>query len=155
MSIALIFQKLFIERIMYVQLTSLTNSIIPMIFFYRNSLIETSLECWFPLVTLYTVLSQDCLEGFHKVIFQEKQFLFCFFSVRLQSVLCGHLVFSSPPQRPMTSDFKGFSIPDFIHYIFFPYRASIFPFECSLLNNGNYWYHFYNIFGMTRSLTGD
>ena len=42
------------------------------------------------------------------------------FSVRLLSVLCGHSVFSSPPQRPMTSDFEGFSIPDFIHYIYFP-----------------------------------
>ena len=41
-----------------------------------------------------------------------------FFSVRLVSVLRGHSVFSSPPQRPMTSDFEGFSIPDFIHYIF-------------------------------------
>ena len=40
-----------------------------------------------------------------------------FFSVRLVSVLRGHSVFSSPPQRPMTSDFEGFSIPDFIHYI--------------------------------------
>ena len=29
-------------------------------------------------------------------------------------------VFSSSPQRPMTSDFEGFSIPDFIHYIYFP-----------------------------------
>ena len=29
-------------------------------------------------------------------------------------------VFSSPPQRPMTSDYEGFSIPDFIHYIYFP-----------------------------------
>ena len=28
--------------------------------------------------------------------------------------------FSFPPQRPMNSDFKGFSIPDFIHYIYFP-----------------------------------
>ena len=44
-------------------------------------------------------------------------FLF-FFSVRLVSVLRGHSVCSSPPQRPMTSDFEGFSIPDFIHYIF-------------------------------------
>ena len=26
--------------------------------------------------------------------------------------------FPSPPQRPMTSDFEGFSIPDFIHYIY-------------------------------------
>ena len=28
--------------------------------------------------------------------------------------------FSSPPQRPMTSDFEGFSISEFIHYIYFP-----------------------------------
>ena len=41
-------------------------------------------------------------------------------SVRLLSVLRGHSFFSSPPQRPMTSDFEGFSIPDFIHYIYFP-----------------------------------
>ena len=27
--------------------------------------------------------------------------------------------FFIPPQRPMT-DFEGFSIPDFIHYIYFP-----------------------------------
>ena len=45
---------------------------------------------------------------------------FCFFSVRLLSVLRGHSVFSSPPQRPMPSDFEGFSIPGFIHYIYFP-----------------------------------
>ena len=31
-----------------------------------------------------------------------------FFSVRLLSVLRGHSVFSSPPQRPVTSDFEGF-----------------------------------------------
>ena len=45
---------------------------------------------------------------------------FVLISVRIVSVLRGHSVFSSPPQRPMTSDFEGFSIPDFIHYIFFP-----------------------------------
>ena len=43
-----------------------------------------------------------------------------FFSVRLLSVLRGHSFFSSPPQRSMTSDFEGFSIQDFIHYIYFP-----------------------------------
>ena len=53
----------------------------------------------------------------------------------------GHSFFSSPQQWPMTSDFEGLSIPDFIHYIF-PHlnssseRASIFPFECSVLNKG-------------------
>ena len=37
-----------------------------------------------------------------------------FFSVRLLSVLLGHSVFSSPPQRPMTSDFEGFSITSLV-----------------------------------------
>ena len=32
--------------------------------------------------------------------------------------------FSSTPQRPMTSDFEGLSIPDVIHYIYFPYLNS-------------------------------
>ena len=41
------------------------------------------------------------------------------FSVRLLWVLHGHSVFSSPPQRPMNSDFEGFCIPDFIQYIYF------------------------------------
>ena len=56
------------------------------------------------------------------------------------SVLCGHSFFSSPAQQPMTSDFEGFSFPDFIHYIYFPIlileKASIFPIECSVLNKG-------------------
>ena len=68
-------------------------------------------------------------------------FIVYFFSVRLLLVLRGHSLFSSPPQWPMTSDFERFSIPDFIHYIYFSYlnsweRASIFPFECSVLNKG-------------------
>jgi len=44
----------------------------------------------------------------------------CFFSVRLLSVLRGYSVSFFPPQRPMISDFEGFSIPDFINYIYFP-----------------------------------
>ena len=59
-----------------------------------------------------------------------------FLSVRLLSVLRGHSGFSSPPQRPMTS-------------------ASIFPFECSVLNRGTTGTIFYYVIGMTRSLTGD
>ena len=84
---------------------------------------------------------------------------FFFFSVRLLSVLSGQSVFSSPPQRPMTSDFEGFSIPDFIHYIYFPIlvlkKEPVFPFWMFSAKQGHYWYHFYNVFGMTRSLTGD
>ena len=70
-----------------------------------------------------------------------------------------HSFFSSPPQRPMTSDFDGFSIPDFIHYIYFPIlileKEPVFPFSMFSATQGNHWYHFYNVFGMTRSLTGD
>ena len=36
------------------------------------------------------------------------------------SVLRGHSVVSPPPQRPMTSNFEGVYIPDFINYIYFP-----------------------------------
>ena len=58
--------------------------------------------------------------------------------------------FSSPPQRPMTSDFKVFSIPDFIHYIYFPSlileKEPVFPFLMFSAKQGNYWYHFYNVF---------
>ena len=66
---------------------------------------------------------------------------FCFFSVRLLSVLRCHSFFSSPPQRSMTSDFEGFSIPDIIHYIYFPIlilekERKYFPLYCSVLNKG-------------------
>ena len=47
-------------------------------------------------------------------------FLIIFISVLLLSFPRGHSVFASLPQRPMTFDFEGFSIPDFIHYICFP-----------------------------------
>ena len=75
---------------------------------------ETSLRMLFSgsLESFITFLERD-----------SKQFIYIFyyfFSVRLLSVLRGHSVFSSPPQRPMTSDIEGFSIPDFIHYIYFP-----------------------------------
>jgi len=63
-----------------------------------------------------------------------RTYFFLKISVQLLSVLRGHSVFSSPPQRTMTSEFEGFSIPDFIHYIYFPililYKEPVF----SLLN---------------------
>ena len=85
-----------------------------------------------PICFMYVWITQSDNYEFNCV-------LYSFFSVWLLSVLRGHSVFSSPPQRPMTSNFEGFSIPDFIHCILFSYlifweRASIFPFECSVLN---------------------
>ena len=65
-------------------------------------------------------------------------------------------------QRPITSDFEGFSFPDCIHYIYFPILIieiepvfCYFPFWMFSAKQGHYWYHLYNVFGMTRSLTGD
>ena len=83
---------------------------------------------------------QKTLQNDDQPMKKQKTF-FIFFDRSTLSVLRGHSFFSSPPQRPMTSDFEGFSIPDFIHYILFTYlnsweRASIFPFECSVLNKG-------------------
>ena len=49
----------------------------------------------------------------------------------------------------MTSDLEGFSIPDFIHYIYFPIlileKEPIFPFLMLSAKQGYYWYHFYNV----------
>ena len=84
---------------------------------------------------------------------------FLFVSVRLLSFPRGNSFFSSPPNQPMTSDFEGFSIPDVFHYIYFPIlilkKETVFPFWMFSAKQGNYWYHFYNVFGMTRSMTGN
>ena len=70
----------------------------------------------------------------YKFIYLFLAFDFCRFCVVIR-------FFPSPPQQPMTSDFERFSIPFFIHYINISYlnsweSASIFPYECSLLNRG-------------------
>ena len=84
-----------------------------------------------------------CLCIGHKMITIKKKNIF--FSVRLLLVLRGHFFFFlSQPQRPMTSDF---SIPDFIHYIYFPIlifeKEPVFPFLMFSAKQVNYWYHIY------------
>ena len=86
------------------------------------------------------------------------QCLCVFFSVRLFSVLRGSFVFSfsSPSQRPMNSDFEGFLSQILsITFIFIHQKEPVFRFSMLSAKQGNYWYHFYNVFGMTRSLTRD
>ena len=34
-------------------------------------------------------------------------------------------------------------------------KEPVDPYSMLSAKQGNYWYHFYNVFGMTRSLTGD
>ena len=58
---------------------------------------------------------------------------------------------------PVTTanDFYTRSYP--LHYflILILEKEPVFPFSMLSAKQWNYWYHFYNIFGMTRSLTGD
>jgi len=55
----------------------------------------------------------------------------------------------------MTSGFEGFSIPYVIHYIYYPIlileKEPVFPFLMFSAQQGNYWYHLYNVFGRRGS----
>ena len=92
----------------------------------------------------------------HAIVTRELKKKLTFDFCRLCVVIRG---FSSPPQRPLTSDVEGFYIPDCIHYIYFPIlileKESVVPFLMFSAKQESCWYHFYNAFGMTRSLTGD
>ena len=86
--------------------------------------------------------------------------VFCFvFSIRLLLVLHDHSFFFIPATTANDLRLRRISIPDFINEIFCPIfilqKEPVFPSLMLSAKQGNYWYHFYNVFGMTRSLTGD
>ena len=56
---------------------------------------------------------------------------------------------------PTSKDFYTRSYPFHYFLILFLEKEPAFPFSMLSAKQGNYWYHFYNVFGMTRSLTGD
>ena len=60
------------------------------------------------------------------------QFLHLFFMLLTFVRSVWSFVFSPLPQRPMTSDFEGFSIPDFIHHIYYLIKPvfSLFNVQC-------------------------
>ena len=85
-------------------------------------------------------------------------FFIYFFSVRLLSVLRGHRFFHprhNGQWPPNSKDFYTRSYP--LHYflILILEIEPVFPFLMFSAKQGNYWYHFYNVFGLTRSLAGD
>jgi len=56
----------------------------------------------------------------------------------------------------MTSDFEGFLYQILFSYYFLIFilkKEPVFPFSMLRAEQGHYF--FYNVFGMTRSLTGD
>jgi len=59
-------------------------------------------------------------------------------------------------QWPQTlKDFYTRSYPLHYYLILILEKEPVFPFSMFSAKQGNYWYYFYNVFGMTRSLTGD
>ena len=56
---------------------------------------------------------------------------------------------------PTSKDFYTRSYP--LHYFLILIRKKepVFSFSMLSAKQGNYWYHLYNVFGMTRSLTVD
>ena len=112
----------------------------------------------FPEFILYTVILLHLYIISILVYIKSQNLCLLFFSVRLLSVLRGHLFFSFLPQRPMTSEFEGFLSRSYpLHYflILILEKEPVFPFSMLSAKQVNYWYHFYNVFGMMRSLTGD
>ena len=105
-------------------------------------------------LTVRNIITKQRLHFLKVVICQSN--IDAFFSVRLLSVLRGHSLFSSPPQRSMTSDFEGFLYqiyPLHVFPIFILQKEPAFPFLTLSAKQGIYGYHFYNVLGMTRSLT--
>ena len=56
---------------------------------------------------------------------------------------------------PTPKDFYTRSYPLHCFLILILEKEPVFPFSLLGAKQGNYWYHLYNVFGMTRSLTGD
>ena len=85
-------------------------------------------------------------------------FFFSFFSVGLSSVLRAHSFFhlrQNGQWYPTSKYFYTRSYP--LHYFLnlILEKKPAFPFSILSAKQWKYWYHFYYVFGMTRSLTGD
>ena len=56
---------------------------------------------------------------------------------------------------PTSKDFYTRSYPWHYFLILILEKEPVFPFSMLSAKQGNYWYHLYYVFGLTRSLTGD
>ena len=96
----------------------------------------------------FYTLNHEIITSFLKFFFRVR---FCRFYVVIQFFHpCDNGQWS-----PTLKDFYTKSYP--LHYclILILQKEPVFPFSMLSAKQGNYWYHFYNVFGMTRSLTGD
>ena len=95
----------------------------------------------------------------HIVTWKPAALLF-FFSVRLLSVLRGHSVCLIPVTTVNDLRLQRISIPDLIHYIYFHIlflekNSTVFPFSMLSAKQRELLSPFFDVFGMTRSLTRD
>ena len=83
-------------------------------------------------------------------------FLFLYFDF---CRFCVVILFFHPAKNgqwpPTSKDFYTRSYPLQYFLILILEKELGFPFSMLSDKQGNYWYHFYNVFGMTWSLTGD
>ena len=59
-----------------------------------------------------------------------------------------------PTSKDFLSQILSITFIFLIFPIFFLRKSQYFPFWMFSAEQGHFWYHFYNVFGMTRSLTG-
>ena len=79
-------------------------------------------------------------------------FDFCRFCVVIRFYHPGHNGQWPPTSKDFLSQILSIT---FIFLSWFLRKSQFFPFWMFSAKQGHYWYYFYNIFGMTRSLTGD
>ena len=94
---------------------------------------------------------------FSKNTFYEQRVFFMFFLAFDFCRFCVVICFFIPATTANDLRLWRISIPNLIHYILILIleKEPVFPFSMLSAEQGNYWYHFYNVFGMTRSLTRD
>ena len=111
---------------------------------FKGTLFLSSFTGWKIAMCVYNLAAK-------KSSFSFLAFDFCLFCVIIR--------FFHPRHNSQLLRLRRISIPDFIHYIFCPIfillKEPVFPFLMLSAIQGNYWYHFYNVFGMMLFLTGD
>ena len=114
-----------------------------------------SISC-IPLQTLFAGVQTYCMKSLCSIC---SMVFFLRFLALDFGRLCVVIRFFHPRHNsqwpPTSNDFYTRSYPLRYFLILILEKEPVFPFLMFSAKQVNYWYHFYNVFGMTRSLTGD
>ena len=125
----------------------------PYIYRRRKQISSFGIQC---TCSLNCVLS--CFQQYFKfqiniqLFFKKLAFHFCRFCVVIRFFHPRHNGQWLPTSKEFLSHILSIT---FIFLSLFLRKSQFFPFWMFSAKQGHYWYYFYNIFGMTRSLTGD